>query len=1379
MKTLIASAVGLLAFVSFGATEYFADAKNGNDAWDGTSATHEEGTDHGPKLSIQAAVDRAQVGSTAADMNIVTLAPGDYTNGVTGVTSGGVVSSNRVVIAAPIRLRSAGGRATRDTTRIVGQWDLSGAADTKYCMGPRAIRCVWVENSATGTRLEGLTFLNGGATWGGDGGDHSHSTGGGGVVYNNYDGNDMYVIDCAFIGCIGTRGGGLFNGSAVRCLFTQCRASKYGLAARQCCAYNCIFADNLQCPGATEGNGALCYAKTIVNCTVVGNELGGISPVAAKTDCIYNCVSMLNANSQIASSYTPHNCVVSQNPANETCARAKDNEIFSPATGDYRLSAGAAALTTGNADWLEKIPAEFRDTDYFGNPRTNADGVVYCGAVQAYAVPAGGRLSCEPPTSSNPDNSGLIAVNGHACIRALYEQGETWPRAVKLSWSRTPGGRQDIGLVRYVLAGESQWPLVDDTAWVLAPKSGSVASVGQQTGPIFYADPDLGDDETGDGSAGNPWKTLQKAVDCENDANQRRLIIAREGDYNSCGAYSNVWQGITNRVLVSSKQIMRVLAEKGPSKTFITGGGDSEGAIGGNTYALGPASIRCVAVWAGCCCAFQGFTLRNGHSSRGPNSNDNDVPEAHGAAFLNGEGTTNHKTGYLLDCVVTNCVASRGCAAYGGVCERTLFTGNVASRLGVFRYANLRSCLVRNNPQGGVLADVSYAYNTTFTGNGGAGVSNGHIFNCIAYGNPNGDLNVLAERNYWYSLYGTLTSSSVPEGRELVQDVAGFADAANGDCRLNSASAAVNLGSVDYMKSMMDFTGKPFTVTADGRVNAGAFAETVPGVRVAPSTMAGTKTSTLYAFGESDSVEVTLPATGAYGRALCGYAVGGATQTVSSVTVTVSKEQAEAGAPYVMNPIYLSHFYVDVNGSDDNNGGSEATAFQTLAKASSVARVAGDVVTVLPGTYDEKTIKVEMADHGWDAAMKVLCRLAVYPGVTFESRDGAEATVVKGASATGTVGVDVDANGCGTNGAVRCAFVGDGGVLRGFTLSGGRTRNGNLPADGNEDRQGVDFCCAGVLAPSSYNANQAGQWSRRLVENCIFDDCYAPRAGVARCVLLRNCKITKCRGINLGPTIRECRVENCLITGNYTATIYNCLLFNCTLDTNVNRGSGYDYPIVNCAFLNKGTQTAGAFTNCAFKTGSTINGANVNPRTVDYFKLDDNSCPTAISPLRDAGDRTLVPEGCVADLWGNQRVYNAEVDIGCCEYDWRVDYAAALGSRKLTVDTADSDVTLVDEKTVSLPKGELTATWRTSAAGAGAPYSFVAQVTGTGTLMVTREGAEGPVAVITAGDAQTISFNSPDETTQLAFAYMPGENDTGAALLSGFKHSVGTMILVR
>lgn len=1378
MKTLIASAVGLLAFVSLGATEYFADAKNGNDAWDGKSATHEEGTDHGPKLSIQAAVDLAQDGSTAAAMNIVTLAPGDYTNGVRGVTSGGYVTSNRVYITYPVCIRSSRGRETRDETRIVGFRDRDAATCN---LGAASVRCALVASTADGTRFEGVTFVGGAAYY--CSGAGTDPNGGGAVWGGSGSVAAAYLIDCAVIDCHGRQGGGVYNATLVRTLVANCSCTHYGLGTRYVKAYNCVYYENYINPlsafGQKTSAGAAGYPSDHYNCTFFGNQTYGMGAFNGAPKA-YNCLFVYCGDKDgVYSGITAKNCV-SENSTLTTdgcrvVAAETLNEIFSPADGDWRLMPGATALTTGDAQWLGNIPEEFRSTDYYGNPRKTGE-VVYAGAVQAVATPMG-----LPTKLGNIDESyGRLTLDDNlpAIGRPTYLRSATSNRVVRMSFA--PAAGRD--LVCFTQGDQVRWPLRDGTCWLLLRDDQTQTVNAITTDNIVYVDANNGSDDaaTNDGSSAKPWKTLQKAV----QQTAKTLVIARAGDYDSCGDFDTVWQNLTNRVLVTSTAQMRVLAEEGPEKTFITGAADTTNPVRDNTYGEGPASVRCVAVQKGCCCAFQGFTLRDGHSSQGPNAGDNDAPEAHGAAFLNGAGTENYKTGWLLDCVVTNCTGSRGGAAYGGVCERTLFDGNLSTRLGLFRYADLRSCVVRNNSAQtrNLLEDISSANNTTFVANKAWAVSYAYIYNCVlADGVKVGGLvhNEGGKRQYSLWETATGTKSSTEEITGCVEDLAGLADPVQGDYRLNSASAAVNLGVAASLKSAMDFTGRPFAVTADGRVNAGAFAETVPGVRVASSEMAGTKKSTLYAFGEDDSVEVSLPATGVYGRALCGYAVGGVTQAISSATVTVTKEQAMVSAPYVMNPVYLSHFYVDVDGSDDNDGGSEATAFQTLAKASSVARVAGDVVTVLPGTYDEKTIKVEMADHGWESAMKVLCRLAVYPGVTFESRDGAEATVVKGASATGTVGVDVDANGCGTNGAVRCAFVGDGGVLRGFTLSGGRTRNGNLPADGSADRQGVDFCCAGVLAPSSAGANQADQWSRRLVENCIFDDCYAPRGSVARCVLLRNCKITKCRGINLGPTIRECRVENCLITGNYTATIYNSLLFNCTLDTNVNRGSGYDYPIVNCAFLSKSTQTAGAFTNCAFKTGSTINGANVNPLTVDYFKLDDNSCPMAISPLRDAGDRTLVPEGCETDLWGNQRVYNAQVDIGCCEYDWRGDYAAALGSRKLTVDTADSDVTLADATTVSLPKGELTATWRTSAAGTGVPYSFTAQVTGTGTLTVTREGAGTPVAVITQGDAQTITFNSPDEATQLAFAYMPGENDTGAALLSGFRHNVGTMILLR
>ena len=90
------AATCMLALQAGAVTEFFADAVNGNDAWDGRAEVFDGA--HGLKKTVQAAVDLAQNGSTVADLNIVTLLPGDYVEGETTVTSDKVASRNRVVI---------------------------------------------------------------------------------------------------------------------------------------------------------------------------------------------------------------------------------------------------------------------------------------------------------------------------------------------------------------------------------------------------------------------------------------------------------------------------------------------------------------------------------------------------------------------------------------------------------------------------------------------------------------------------------------------------------------------------------------------------------------------------------------------------------------------------------------------------------------------------------------------------------------------------------------------------------------------------------------------------------------------------------------------------------------------------------------------------------------------------------------------------------------------------------------------------------------------------------------------------------------------------------------------------------------------------------
>ena len=99
-----------------------------------------------------------------------------------------------------------------------------------------------------------------------------------------------------------------------------------------------------------------------------------------------------------------------------------------------------------------------------------------------------------------------------------------------------------------------------------------------------------------------------------------------------------------------------------------------------------------------------------------------------------------------------------------------------------------------------------------------------------------------------------------------------------------------------------------------------------------------------------------------------------------------------------------------------------------------------------------------------------------------------------------------------------------------------------------------------------------------------------------------------------------------------------------------------------------------------------------------------------------------------------------------------------------------------DRGTVRLTDGRLDLAWEEG--GANGSYNFQAEVTGTGTLAILRDGVA--FAELTAADgAQKMQFASSAVVTGLAFLYTPGENDGGYAELSRFEHGSGTMILFR
>lgn len=222
----------LLALPAVGA-EWFVDAVGGADG-------EGRGGSVGTALkTIQAAVDAASAG------DVVTILPGDYAEGFRSRTDGGYTSRSRVTIDKPLTLRSQGGRATRDATRILGAWHSTGSTAYPDGMGPEAVRCVWVTSAGGGSRFEGLTFENGAAPYY-SGGASGHSCGGGLYVGGS---KAATVVDCAFRRCQATRGGGIYSDqgsgavTAARSLFKRCRATKYGQAGRGVLFYNCVLDD--------------------------------------------------------------------------------------------------------------------------------------------------------------------------------------------------------------------------------------------------------------------------------------------------------------------------------------------------------------------------------------------------------------------------------------------------------------------------------------------------------------------------------------------------------------------------------------------------------------------------------------------------------------------------------------------------------------------------------------------------------------------------------------------------------------------------------------------------------------------------------------------------------------------------------------------------------------------------------------------------------------------------------------------------------------------------------------------------------------------------------------------------------------------------------
>ena len=806
MRRIARFAGMVLAAVAASATlpaaEYFADAINGSDANDGlTEAT--------AKLSLKEAIALASAGHT------VTLLPGDYSNGTVTVSS----TLSRAQITKPITLRSKNGRASRDVTRIVGKYDYeTGSSDAVKAggMGNNAVRGLWVTDNGADSTIEGITFVDCSAPYLDGGGTGGKANGGGICFYPNGDQTNqnadrLYVVDCAFIRCQATRGAGMYGGTSVRCLFKSCRHTKFGAGQRAGSSYNSVFDDCHVVPGLGQDSqvtgGVFGYMRNIVNCTVINCQPRVAANLSGN---LVNCIIQNNGDQTLPQERT-FNCVTDTSTmTSNNCAVSlvyATAEVWSPMDGDYRVTAGAKALTHGSAERLAEIPAAYRDTDYYGNPRTT-DGTVYCGAVQAVTDEVGSGVAFRLTEAG-----GALTLDGEPFNEGYrtWFQRTGWPFSVKIDFTSASPAR---GLVRYVLSTASFWPLQDDTLY-LVPEENHVKTFATVTGAIVHVDPVQGNDAN-DGSENAPYRTLQKAVDCT----AATLVLARAGDY---AEGETAWNGL-NRVYVSTKKELRVKAVAGAGSTFITGAADPAPAIA-NDHGLGPAAVRCIGVATNAVCCFQGFTLRDGHA--GYNADNADTDAVHGGALLNAGGITSTFGGVLADCVITNCVCSRG-VAFGGFLQRCRMTGCDATKLGLLRSCRAVSSLFDHNPGSGgsIVSQSAQAFNCTFATNGCATLASGYgkAYGCVMGWRGGSDISGTPDE-IKYNLYAKRSVSV--DATNVQEDPIKFVSPETGDWRLQSISAGAALSWMSYFTSHgympVSFDGTPFAILDGGRLPAGAF----------------------------------------------------------------------------------------------------------------------------------------------------------------------------------------------------------------------------------------------------------------------------------------------------------------------------------------------------------------------------------------------------------------------------------------------------------------------------------------------------------------------------------------------------------------------------
>ena len=877
------------------------------------------------------------------------------------------------------------------------------------------------------------------------------------------------------------------------------------------------------------------------------------------------------------------------------------------------------------------------------------------------------------------------------------------------------------------------------------------------------------------GSEAEPFETIQYAVEYlyTNYKALNTMILVRPGVYNK-GGYEGDANNFRSRVFVHADQHVLIKSTDGAEKTIIEGEIDPEG-TGGH----GDGARRCVTfqINAGGDACIQGFTFRKGRTAI-----------KSGQSYLNqGGGIGAQRSNYGIsqhiaaDCVFTDCTAQ--------------YSAGAAWNMWLFR------CHVI----GGGAAALSYAYTSATLADGANAGGPGRLawqssgaggFSLLTLNSVGGSQRLGPGGTY----YGTVSTSKGMDGTNL-----GYTHATDyvvnlsaGDIRPVKGGAA-DFGSQvpeegtdmwylysDVMAELAcgDLYGNK-VLWKDGIPMSGAIMETV---QVRDVSLSLPKTVGLDASGfpgvelGKTTVSVKLPEGNSFTlapntngtRYASAIVHNGVTNLFADLPGGIYSYTVSSGEGTLEFEVLMStDWYVDDLGTaaDSNKGFTPEFPKGTLAGAMNVA-TSGDTIHALPGSYSVGTMRNSMNKDYY-----MQSRVVVKAGVTLESTEGPEKTIIFGAKAT-PEGGPVNDYGCGSN-AVRCAYVTSTGKLRGFTLTGGRVNHiggdyddvsngGGVRGDygGTAPKATVEDC---IISNNVARIGGAGHWVR-FVRCRLFDNYAVGREALGwynafiDTIAASNHSANGTASFRYGEVINSTFGQEFKLDDTTHSTAFYESLGGQTFANNIIKG------YVNYS----GTKHTAV--NCLLPGGTNLTKQDCPTATWDELLLGDGFKPSKGSPAVDAGvtDRGFSGE---TDALGGQRVYNGTVDIGAVEYDWRGDYAKDIAKREVVVSAADPQVVEREGKVTLDPGATLTAEWTPS--GTSARCDVKVSVTGTGALTVSVGGAA--IGTVTAADSpKTFNFGGAiGETSKILFAYSQVEDDEGCAVIEKIGLQKGFLLLVR